>query len=201
MHKAGQASSSNPDKPVARLEVWLARLAVVATGAALLATSPAPEYAYTFFKAVTGPRIELTASAPRARFLVTARARSLAPNQKPATSRASATVEGQIVQSGAAKFVTARVSKGNGSSSSELTVLTDFRMAQDLAFSGDCETPGEGTPCEARFELELERADAGETGGSVMVTWSRELEAQAKKDKGPDEGPLDLPWDGEISQL
>ena len=50
----------------------------------------------------------------------------------------------------------------------------------------------------ASFAVELERADRGETGGSVSVALSFDFDARVEKES-PNEGPLDLPWDVEIT--
>ena len=104
----------------------------------MLATSPAPQYYYTFSKSVPGPRVALTAAAPSARFLVTVRATALAPNQSPTTQYANAMVNGEVTQEAESKFVTVRLASGDSGSDRELSVLTRFNLPEGLTFSGSC---------------------------------------------------------------
>jgi len=164
----------------------------------MLATSPAPQYYYTFSKSVPGPRVALTAATPSARFLVTVRATALAPNQSPTTQHADAIVNGEVTQEAEVKFVTVRLASGDSGSDRELSVVTRFNLPEGLTFSGSCTTLSELDPCEASFSVELERADHGETGGSVSVALSFDFDARVEK-QSPNEGPLDLPWDVEIT--
>jgi hypothetical protein len=177
----------------------LTRAALVLTGAALLATSPAHQYFSTFSKTVAGPAVELTAAAPSARFMITASALELGPDGQATTEQANATVSGVITQpAGATSFIQVRVTNADGSLPSELTVLSDFRLPRELAFSGRCAELDPNLPCQAKFMIELERSDGGSSGGIVAVNWSLALEARTPK-KERDEGPLELPWQVEVS--
>lgn len=200
MQNDGGASPRDPDNAVARSEVWLGRVAVLLTGAALLATSAPEEYSYDYVQTLALPDVELTASSPSARLLVTARALELAPNGKPTTDDAEAFARGRLTQEGAARFVKVRAVGRDTSGGSELTVLKDFRLAAPLEFGGDCDMPGQGAPCEASFMIELEREDAGALGGSVFVSGSVELHARAPKDSGPNQSPPDFPWVVEVTE-
>lgn len=198
MQISGRSAEPNHDIAVARRERRLALLAVIATGTAMLATSPPPEFFYTFQKSVKGPPAALSADAPRARFLVTLRATELAPNGAPTTQSATANVRGAVEQHGGARFVTARVTGHESATGSELTVLGNFALPMNLEFDGECETLSAADPCQASFLVELERSDRGETGAVVDISWEVELSSRASKES-PDEGPLELPWSVEIT--
>src|SRR5262245_48957874 len=103
------SKQTESDNRVATARRWLIRAAIVANGAALLATSAPEPFEYSFHKTVEGPEVELTQSAPRAQFHVTARALDLAPNQKPTTVSSSATVLGKLSASQNGLFVRASV--------------------------------------------------------------------------------------------
>jgi hypothetical protein len=197
--ESGNAERSDRDIAVApsRLRWWLSRAALAATGAALLATGAPPEFYYSFSKTVAAPGAELTAAAQSARFLITARATGFAPNGKPTTDQPSATLAGAVTEDGANSFVKVRVTNFDDPFTDELSVLRDFSVPRLLTFSGDCATLS-GAPCQTRLLVEFERSDSGSQGGTVRVNWSLELESRTKK-SSPNEGPLDLPWDVEVS--
>lgn len=198
--EAGSEAGRDRDSAVVQgsLRHWLARAALALTGAALLATSAPPQFYYSFSRTVDAPAVELTSNAPSARFLVSARATGLAPNGKPTTDQANATIAGVLTEAGAAPFVTVRVKNVNGSLAGELSVLRDFRLPRDLTFDGDC-AQLTGDPCQAQFIVEFERSDGGGQDGTVGVNWSIELEARTNKESS-NEGPLDLPWTLEVSR-
>jgi hypothetical protein len=197
---SGAERGEDYDNAVApsRLRRWAARAALAATGAALLATTEPEQFYYSFSKRMSAPSVELTSAAPSARILVVTRATALAPNGKPTTEQANATISGVISEAGAAPFVNVRVTNLNEPPAAELRILRDFHLAHGMKFGGDC-TEFAAAPCQNQFIIEFERSDGGTQGGSVTIDWSIEFESRTEKDS-PDEGPLDLPWTAEVSR-
>ena len=182
---------------VAGAKRWLIRLAVLATGLALIATSPPPTYEDVYEREVAGPSVELSASKPRARFVITVRT----TEQAPVVGNALASVYGTLTGSPTASFV--QVQFGGdppGSVANELNALTGFQLSRSLAFTGNCQQFDTASPCEATLELNFERAAGAEPNAVTRVDWSIALESRVAKDDGPSENSLPLPWAVEIDQ-
>lgn len=189
-----------------RRHPWLPWVALVACGAGLVATSdPTPRLVYRYARTLEGPPVELTAAASTAKLRIRVRATDKAPNGAPTTLRASAVIHGQIsateLQAGAASpLVFIRVSKpqdANGSAA--LNALTQFSLASEPQFEGDCEGELIDPPCVAELDIELSRLDSGSVGGTVRVDWASDWTSEVEKSKAPSEGPLQPPWEFEIS--
>jgi hypothetical protein len=176
---------------VAGAKRWLIRLAVLATGVALIATSPPPSYEDVYEREVTGPSVELSASKPRARFVITVRT----TEQAPVVGDALATVYGTLTGSPTASFVEVQFSGDPaGSAANELSALTGFQLSRSLAFTGNCQQFDSASPCETTLELNFERAAGAEPTAVTRIDWSLALESRIAKDDGPSKNSLALPW-------
>jgi hypothetical protein len=174
---------------------WLIRLAVLATGLALIATSPPPTYEDVYEREVDGPSVELSASKPRARFVITVRT----TEQAPVVGSALAAVHGTLRGSPTGSFVQVEFSGDPaGSAPNELNALTGFQLSRSLAFSGSCQQFDAASPCETMLELSFERAANTEPTAVTRIDWSVAFESRVGKDDGPSENSLALLWDVEI---
>lgn len=177
---------------------WLIRLALLASTAALLATSPdeVPRRTYTFERSVSGESVALTVEQPSALFVVTVVADGLGPDGVESTGDARVRVTGRVSATdveGTQPFVSARV-KEQG-----LDVLQSFDTTAALEFEGTCDAPSPSAPCQASFTVELLRKDDGEQGGSLDVSWSFELTSSGSiEGEGEDQRGLDPPWTVEV---
>jgi len=177
-----------------------AKVMVVASGAALLATSAPETFAFQFGRTLAGTDVVLTRDAPSAKFRVNVAAEELAPNGQPTTNAALATVRGTVISTDvdttvpAGGFVTVRVTHPDAKATDVMNAATQFSMTHALGFSGGCRAPLAGPPCAATFEVELTRRDEGQAGGSVRVAWGIDLRASVPKDEGPSVTDLDVPW-------
>jgi hypothetical protein len=181
------------DSAVRPREFWLVRGVLVVAAFALLATTAPEEYVYSFMKNVDGPGVELTAEAPRASFLVRARAVGLSPERSRTTDVALAGINGQIMATGVDTAAVALVNI-RLSGVSRLNVATSFDTSEELIFSGNCDELDDSSPCEAVLGVDFERTDGGTAGGSLSVDWSIKFNATAAKKDEPNAGPLELPW-------
>lgn len=181
-----------------RSRAWLIRLALLASTAALLATSPdeVPRRSYTFERSVAGESVALTAGQPSALFLVTLVADDLGPDGVQSTGGARVRVTGRVAATdveGTQPFVSARVNDQG------LDVLQSFDTTAPLAFEGTCDAPAADAPCQASFTVELARKDDGEQGGSLDVSWSFEVSSGGfLEGEGDDQLGLDPPWTIEV---
>jgi len=216
--RAPTAAAHGPDIAVAPARRWALGLMIAASAGALLATSdPAdPHSMYSFEKSSDGPRATLSASKPRARYLVRVRVTELGPEQVDTTESALATVHGTISTStststtadggtaeGGSPFV--HVSFGTSAQASDsLSALTSFQIARPLRFTGNCGQPEQDSSCQAEIELDLdlERTSALPADGSASVDWAVDFESRALKpqESGKDE-TLEPPWIVEITEI
>lgn len=180
------------------MRAWLIRLALLASTAALLATSPdeVPRRSYGFERNVTGESVALTVDQPSALFLVTLVADDLGPDGVESTGDARVRVVGRVSATdveGTQPFVSVRL-KDQG-----LDVLQSFETAAPLEFEGTCEAPAANAFCQATFTVELARKDDGEQGGTLNVEWSFELTSGGfLEGEGNDQSGLDPPWTVEV---
>lgn len=192
-------------EPLSRRAAWLPWVALVAFGAALLATTAPPTYDYQFAQTVEGPIVELTAAAPSAKLRIRVRATDKAPNGAPTTLMAKAVLLGEIsatgLQAGAARpFVAIRMSDPPAVNDSPvLNVVTHFSIETHPPFEGDCEGALIDPPCVAELDIELSRVDGGSAGGTLRIEWFIHWSSVVEKSKAPSEGPLEPPWEFEVS--
>jgi hypothetical protein len=187
----------DPDMAVARVKVWGVRFGLLGSALALVATSGPPHYADTFTLSVMGTSVELSSGAPRARFLIRARALELSEKRQSTTNGANAFVRGTVVTSGGQGLVRVRLVDPSRPSdpggSAEMNVVTSFGLSRGLSFHGDCAAPGSEDPCEAELELELERIEGASSESTSRVDWDIEFTSSVSKDKGESE-QFQLPW-------
>ena len=166
---------------------------------ALVATTAPPTYDYHLSKTVEAPQAVLTSETPNLRYRVSIRATGVAPNGRSTTSGANGVVDGTIALAGVddAPFVAASVSRDGVTPMSELSALTQFTLSAPLAFDANCAKPSEMSPCTATFFVDFARDDAGDRGGSVVVTWKLFFRADIDKDGEPSKNGR-LPWTVEI---
>lgn len=166
---------------------------------ALVATTAPPTYNYNLSKKVDAPEALLTSETPNVRYRVSIRATGVAPNGRSTTSIAGGAVDGTITLAGvdSAPFVAVSVSSDGVTPMSELSALTQFALATPLAFEGNCKKPSEISPCTATFFVDFARDDAGDRGGTVVVTWRLFFRADVDKDSEPSKKGQ-LPWTVEI---
>ena len=185
------------DSGVAAERHWGVRIMLACTSLALLATS-SPHATHVFEETVSGPSLELTATSPRARFSIKARADGEGPGGFGPIHVANVVVRGTLQATEPSRFVRVRLS-GSGAGNSELTVLTDFRLAHELQFTGNCTQPAAEPPCQAELALDLERTGSGSASGTVSISWSVDIEATRRiYGDDTDKRGLDLPWDIEV---
>lgn len=184
---------------VAGVKPWYVRAVLGVTALALIATSPPPSYVDEYRHSVVGPVVELTDAQPDARFTIVVRATGLGARGAPTTDDALAEVSGVLASSTEGAFVHVRLASGS-QAALERNVLTDFRLTQRLAFEGDCRGLAPADPCEAKLELELTRSSSAEVGAVTRVDWRLDFEGRVHKDKGPDAGPFELPWEVEVTR-
>ncbi len=203
-----EGGAAEPDIAVVPVQRWALGLMIVASAGALLATSD-PDDAraqYSFEKSSAGPASTLSANKPQARYLVRVHVTGLGPEDTDTTESALATVHGTIVASANATvdssspFVAA--SFGSSAQSGDaISALSSFQLSRPLRFTGNCQTPAEGTPCEAEstLEFDIERPSALSAEGSVSVTWTVDFASRAFKPSSGGSGvAIELPWTLEI---
>lgn len=185
-----------------RARRWLASAVGFASVAALVATSAPPRYLYSFSTELAPISVELTAENPGVRLRLYARALGLAPNGAPTTASAEVFIEGRIASEGVAAgglgaFVSVRTSFQPGDAGSqEISALTELHTSSDLRFEGDCGGLSAADPCDGELFIDLRREDGGAGSGTVRAELKITLSASVDKgEQGPDEGPLELPWD------
>lgn len=175
---------------------WLTRGMLAVCSLSLLATSPAGPYGDStpFTKRWDAPTCTLTAETPACDFLVTITHEQRASGEPFFTTDASFTLSGAIVAQGAGgeqPFVAVHVASGNLAGASDLNVLTEFSVARELSFSGECRT-NPGAPCLSTVVVSFQRSDLGDRGGTLNVSAS--FEFQARSPSGDESGPGELPW-------
>ena len=199
-----------PDSGVAGLRGWLTSAAIIASTAALLGTSPEPEFrtSYEFERlGVDGGFVELTVDQPSATFFVTISADQLGPDGVLTTESARALLSGDLTVSELDEgeqtpFLSVAVSSPDEGSVVEKLILDHYDGAQPLAFMGDCETPTTGVACTARFQVDVARRDQGKSGGKMRFDWSFDVRSSASVSAAKNSvvGPLDPPWTVQVSQ-
>jgi len=101
------------DSTVRGPKVWAVRALLMVTSGALLATSPAERFGYSFESSTDGPTVTLTKEAPRASFVVTVTANALGPDGTDTTEQARTLLTGVISSGGASgRFVSVRAADG-----------------------------------------------------------------------------------------
>jgi len=194
-------------------ERWLLRGLLAVTSVSLLATSPPPQYSFSFERAVPAPSFKLTAAERARAFRITVRATGLGPNGRETTTSATINASGDFVQeSETGGFVRVQLrgdgrgpgsggsSRAGAGSGAELDALTQFALSDELVFTGNCADPSQGD-CQATAIVEFGRRDSA-SKGDISVNWSVRLQSRVSKgDDGPDEGPLDPPWEVTVSEL
>lgn len=201
-----------PDNSVAGPKAWLLSAVVIASTAALLGTSDVPGYQTTYKferQAIDGGFTELTRDQPSASFFVTLRADDLGPDSAPSTDEAQVLVKGDVTSSELddptlpAKL-TISLSSPDTSLKTLRTTDAHFEEPQHVIFSGNCENPKTGTPCTARFRVDVTRADGGDNGGIIRFDWAFDAASLGRvsndSDKDAELGPFDPPWTVEIIQ-
>jgi len=190
---------------------------IVASAAALLATSdPDQLEVYRFETSSDGPRTTLTASVPRARYLVRARVIALGPANSDSTESALATVHGSIAPSANANTTgdggspSVRASFGTKTSTGSATQSDDavsalhgFLLSHPPRFSGNCSEPDHGAPCQAELELDLglEAPSALPVDASIDIDWTVHFESRVFKKGGDADELIAAPWTIEIVEL
>jgi hypothetical protein len=163
----------------------------------LIATSPPPSYEDVYQREVIGPSVELSASRPRAHFVITVRT----TEQAPVVGGSLASVYGTLTGSPAASFV--QVQFGGdppGSVANEIKALTGFQLSRSLAFTGNCQQYDTASPCETTLELTFERSAGADPTAVTRIDWRIAFESRVSKDEGPNENSLPLLWAVEIDQ-
>jgi hypothetical protein len=189
------------DIRVAAWRPWLLGTMIVASTAALLATSNPAPVQYTFETSVAGPPTVLSAAMPRAKYLIEVIATALAPEEGDTTLDARVHLHGDIAASaaptGAQPFVSLSVSDAsavNDAGRAPISALTYFDVSNGLLFSGNCAHPETGAPCRAQLFVELTRDDEGAQGGTLTVAWTATFDAETSKQAGSNVGPAAPPW-------
>ncbi len=201
---AGQA----PDIAVAppRPSWWLVGMVVVST-LALIATTD-DSTTVSFATSIDGPQANLTADTPTARYLVHVHVNALGLDNSDSTQYVYASVTGKITPSqafdGGSPFVAVRLSDHDDFRIDEpvVSAVTDFNMGRQLRFTGKCLPPTDASaPCDAEFDVSLQRSDFGAQSGALLVDWQVDFNAQANKGQGPNEGPVVPPWTIDVTPL
>jgi hypothetical protein len=190
--------SRSPDIRVAKRSSWLLAAMIIASVAALLATSDPEKPRHSFATSVVGPQAELTSAAPNVTYRITVIATALAPEGGDTSQYAQVKVHGSIATplapTDSQPFVTVKLGNPADAGTSTLQALTSFDVSSDLQFFGSCAHPDVGAPCQAQVLLTLARDDAGASGGSLGVAWTASFDTFTTKESGPDVGPTAPPW-------
>jgi hypothetical protein len=198
-------SAVAPDSSVEVSPRWLVRAALLASTAALLATTRAgppempPETIYRFERGADGEAFDLTQDKPTASFLVTLRALELGPENVQSTESAGVTLSA---------FLT-RLDEDMGNQPSATVRLgqakpevfdTAVAVSQSLLFEGTCEKPAENAPCQAAFTVDFARTDDGAVPVALHIEWSLDLHGSGKvSSDNEDQSGLGAPWSVEIT--
>ena len=202
-----EPSGESPDIAVVARPSWLLVGMVIASTAALLATTDEQRvsYGYPFETATDGPPAQLSTSAPSAKFAIKVTVNALGAGDGDTSKSVRLTVRGKIAPNPApaelGSFVNVQLSGRETAGAEPLSVLTEFDFGQPLAFSGGCERPGGAPPCTAQATLELSRDDAGAHGGVLNVTWNATFDGTVGTTAKVDAPASPPPWTIEVTPL
>jgi len=186
---------------VAARHPWAVRLVLVTACLALVASS-SDANTYTFGMDVPATTTELTTDLTTRVYRVELRTTDF-PAGATSYEHAVAVVRGSISSEGMtggapSPYVAHAAYDDDGDGQREPRfALTDFETTIPLDFAGACTTIT--VPCMTSFVVELSRADDGENGGTVTVTWSLLLRAKAASwEENPSH---ELPWTVTVEEI
>jgi len=193
-----------PDNAVTPLRAWLTRGVILASTAALLATSKVePRSVQHYLKEVAAPKAELTSETTGAKFRITITATALGAEGQRTTDGAELRIKGHVTTPSepvSAAPVSVKLGPPETPASIGGTDLAvDFDVMRPLVFAGNCDEPKSAEGCVAHMIADFSLNEA--VTAAAAIDWSVVLTGESREHSGPEQFDVKPPWQVEIEPL